>query len=87
MSDNTSIVGLTTSIQCNFLKFIGAYTIILLFSGTILNVFTLWLFRKSKMITPMNCFMITLIILNLVATIIETPYIIYISINCRFIVR
>ena len=70
------------SVSCSTLIVFGIYTSILLVSGIFLNSLNLWIFYKAKLFTTINCFMVVLISLNLVAGILETPLIIYNSFRC-----
>ena len=68
---------------CNVNKIFGVYTIVLFIASTFFNAFNLWIYYKSKIFIPINLFMTTLITLNLVGTILETPLIIYNSFSCK----
>ena len=70
--------------SCIALQCIGVYMFLLLLASTVLNTLNIWLYHKIKLITPVNCFMMTLIWFNLIATFFETP-IVYNSYYCNTI--
>jgi hypothetical protein len=59
--------------SCFTLQFIGVYMFTLILTSIILNMLNIWLYYRIKLITPVNCFMITLIWFNLIASFFETP--------------
>jgi hypothetical protein len=71
--------------NCIALGVIGFYMFILLVSSTVFNSISMGIFYRAKLFTPINFFMMTLLSLNLVATFIESPYMIYNAYNCKVI--
>ena len=69
--------------DCHFLYNIGYYMLMILLLSTIFNSLGIWIFYKAKLYTSTNMFLTTLFTLNLIATFIEAPYMIYNSYNCR----
>ena len=70
--------------NCLILHLIGVYMSILLVSSTIFNSLSIWIFYKAKLFTPINVFMVSLLVLNLCATYVEAPYMIYNSYHCKY---
>ncbi len=71
--------------SCSTFKLVGCYLLIILISSSILNSINLWILHKAKLITSVNFFMIALFCLNIIATFLELPLLIYNSFTCRFI--
>ncbi len=71
------------TVSCFVLSIIGVYVALLFFLGIILNVLNLWLFLKAKLFNPINLFMTTLIVLNLIGTVLELPLVIHSAFKCR----
>jgi hypothetical protein len=71
------------TVSCFVLSIIGVYVSLLFFLGIVLNILNLWLFLKAKLLNPINLFMTTLIILNLIGTLLELPLVIHSAFSCR----
>jgi hypothetical protein len=69
--------------NCLVLRMVGFYMFFLLISSTFFNSLSIWMFYKAKLFTPINFFMVVLLVLNLIATFIEAPYMIKNSYFCR----
>jgi hypothetical protein len=69
---------------CFDLQKVGGYMFFIFFASTFFNSISIWIFYKAKLYTPINLFFITLIILNLVASYIEGPVIIYFAYYCEY---
>ncbi len=70
--------------NCVELKIIGFYMLIIFICSTYFNFSSILVFYRSKLFTPINFFMVTLLSLNLLATFIESPFMIYKSYKCRY---
>jgi hypothetical protein len=73
----------STGLTCSTLGLIGAYMLILMISSIFFNLINLLIYKKANLITPVNSIMISLISLNLLATLIESPRIIYNGFTCN----
>jgi hypothetical protein len=72
------------TVSCFVLSMIGIYVSVLFFLGIVFNVLNLWLFLKAKLlINPINLFMTSLIVLNLIGTFLELPLVIHSAFKCR----
>ena len=71
--------------SCSSFKFIAFYLLTVFISCITLNSINLWILHKVKLMTPVNCFMVTLFCLNIIAGCVELPVLIYNSFNCGFI--
>ena len=80
MSSNKSI---NVTENCFAIRTVGVYMLALLLASTFFNIISMWIFYKAKLFTPINFFMMTLLSLNLIATYIEAPYMMYNAYNCK----
>jgi hypothetical protein len=71
--------------NCLKLNIIGFVFLILLVLSIILNSTSIRHFYKTKLLKPTNFFMMVLLCLNLVTSLIEIPYIIFNSFNCKYV--
>ena len=71
--------------ECGSLVIIGVYLTILFVLAIIFNTLNLWVFHKAKLFNPINCFMMTLIGLNLISTFFELPPIMHSSFHCQYV--
>ena len=69
--------------SCFVLQIIGSYMLVLFISSIILNPLNIWIYRRAKLLTPINFFMMTLICINFISTIFEAPPIIYNAYRCK----
>lgn len=78
--------GITSPIECYKLKIIALYCLILLILSLIFNSLLILVFmRYRKLLTTLNMFILTLTILNLIASIIEFSFVIPSNYSCKWI--
>ena len=71
-------------VGCTFLKFVAFYLAIILICGVIFNSLLVWIFCSNKHLrTNLNIFIITLSVVNLLATVSEVPFTMSSNYNCR----
>ena len=80
LSNNKSIDKIE---NCVAIQIVGVYMFVLLLASTFFNTISMWIFYKAKLFTPINFFMMTLLSLNLIATYIEAPYMVYNAYKCQ----
>jgi hypothetical protein len=73
-------------VECNKLTIIGVFCILLFFSSIFFNFSLLWIFFKNRELrTSVNIFIITLTIINILGTLLETPWIVFSNLFCRLL--
>ena len=71
-------------VGCTFLKFISFYLTAIFICGVICNCLLIWIFCSNKHLrTNLNIFIITLSVINLLATVSEVPFVIVSNYKCR----
>ena len=85
-SENESIdlFDVIPPVPCWNLYIIGVYLVLLFISSIALNsLFLLAVPKNKKLLTPVNFFMITQSVLNLIVTVLQMPLVIYSAFNCK----
>ena len=83
-NDSLDIWNLPSPVNCSILKGISVYCAILLVLSLFFNTTLLMVFFKHKTLrTPLNMFIIALTGYNLVASIVELPFVITSNYFCR----
>ena len=80
--NNSIIFQNSTVLTCTTLRLVGIYMLILMIFSLLFNSINLIIYKKTKLFTPVNCIMISLIFLNISATFLDAPKMIYDGFNC-----
>lgn len=74
--------------QCFRLRLLGYVYSLIFFSSISLNSLLLYTFyRKKKLRSPVNIFIVTITLFNLTGTLIEPPFVIVSHFNCGYIFK
>ena len=71
-------------IECYNLKIIAGYLLLLFLLGVAFNSILIVVFIRNKsLITPINLFVVALVVLNLIGCLTEIPVVMISNFNCR----
>ena len=81
----TPFVTIDSPVECYKLKVVAGVFIIAFVSSVYLNSSIIWIFLKTKKLNvSINFFLFSLIVYNLIGTILEFPIVIMNNFNCRY---